>query len=113
MFTFSEIQDAFLFVSSTEYGMHSAILCKDTDQIYYHSELGGSDDMDEEDLDSDMCIKIPHKIDLGRGQNLVFEFVERHLADECSSVQQIFRCRGAYGRFKDLLEQKGLLQKLV
>jgi hypothetical protein len=110
MVTFSEIQDAFLFVSSTEYGMHSAILYKDTGQIYYHSELGGIDDMDEEDLDWDMCIEIPHKNDLDLGQNLVFEFVERHSAVEYHSVQQIFQYHGAYRRFKDLLEQKGLLQ---
>jgi hypothetical protein len=102
MVTFSEIQDAFLFVSSTEYGMHSAILCKNTGQIYYRSELGGIDDMDEEDLDWDKCIEIPHKNELDLGQNLVFEFVEHHLVVEYHSVQQIFKCRGAYGRFKDL-----------
>jgi hypothetical protein len=110
MIAFDEIMEAFLFVCSEEYGMHSAILCKDTGQIYYHSELGGFDDIEEEDFDPDTCIKIPHKTDLDLGQNLVFEFVERHLADEYGRVQQIFRHRGAYRRFKDLLEEKGLLQ---
>jgi hypothetical protein len=110
MVTFSEIYEAFLFVNSVEYGMHSAVLCKDTGHIYYHSELGGIDDMDEEDLDWDMCIEIPLKNDLDLGQNFVFEFVELHLAVEYHCVQQIFRYRGSYGRFKDLLEQKGLLQ---
>ena len=110
MATFSEIYDAFLFVSSEEYGMHSAILCKDTGRIYYRSELGGIDEIDEEDLDRDTCIDIPHKNDLDLGQKLVSEFVERHLSDEYHIVQQIFRYRGAYARFKALLEQKGLLQ---
>lgn len=44
------------------------------------------------------------------GQNLVFEFVEKHLDDDYDRVRQIFRKRGAYGRFKNLLESRGLLQ---
>jgi hypothetical protein len=110
MVTFSEIWDAFLFVNSAEHGMHSAILCKDTGQIYYHSELGDFDDVEELELDWDACIEIPYKNDLDLGKNLVFEFVELHLAEEYRRVEQIFECRGAYRRFKDLLEQKGLLQ---
>lgn len=111
MVTFSEIQDAFLFVSSAEYGMHSAILCKDSGRIYCRSEAGDIDELDEEELDCDTFIEIPHKNDLDLGRNLVFEFVELHLPDEMTSVQRIFHGRGAYGRFKDLLEQKGMLQR--
>jgi len=110
MATFSEIQDAFFFVSSAEYGMNKAILCKDNGQIYYHSEMGTIDEIDEEDFDCDIFIEIPHKKDLDLGQRLVLEFVERHLADEIPFIQQIFSGRGAYGRFKDLLRRKGLLQ---
>ena len=47
MITFSEIQDAFLFVSSAEYGMHSAILCKDSGRIYYRSEAVDFDEIEE------------------------------------------------------------------
>ena len=47
--------------------------------------------------------------DLGR--KLVFEFVGRHLADEMKYVQRFFHGRRAYGRFKDLLKQKGMLQR--
>jgi hypothetical protein len=35
MIKFSDIQDAFFFVSSAAYGMHSAVLRKDTGQILY------------------------------------------------------------------------------
>jgi hypothetical protein len=110
MITFSEIQDAFLFVSSAQYGMHSAILCKDSGRIYYRSEAVDFDEIEEE-LDCDTFIEIPHKNDLDLGRNLVFEFVELHLADEMIYVQRIFHGSGAYGRFKDLLEQKGMLQR--
>jgi hypothetical protein len=111
MVTFSEIQDAFFFVSSDEYGMNIAILCKDTGQIFYRSESGTIDEIDDEDeLDCDEIIRIPHKNDLGLGRELVFEFAGRHLADEYQRVQQIFQSRGAHGRFKDLLKYRGLLQ---
>ena len=110
MIRFNDIQDAFSFVSSAGYGMHSAVLCKDTGQILYRSEMGGIDEIGEEDRDWDACISIPHKNDLDLGQHLVFEFVQIHFPDEYDRVRQIFRKRGAYGRFKDVLESKQLLE---
>jgi hypothetical protein len=109
MATFSEIQDAFFFVSSEGYGMHSAILVKDTGLIYYRSESGTIDEIND-DIEGEDFVQIPHKNELDLGQNLVFEFVEKHLADEYTLVQRFFQRRGAYGRFKDLLMHKGLLQ---
>jgi hypothetical protein len=110
MIEFSDIEIAFSFVSSDSYGMHTAILNKDTGQFYYRSEMGDFDEIDEADLNWDHCIEIPHKNDLDLGQELVFEFVERHLPEEYDRVLQIFRKRGAYGRFKGFLESRGLLQ---
>jgi len=111
MITFSYIQDAFFFVSSAPYGMHSALFRKDTGQILYRSEMGDIDEIGDEDLDWDTYIEIPHKNDLDLGQRLVSEFVDTHLPDEYQRVKQIFRRRGAYGRFKDFLESKGLLER--
>jgi hypothetical protein len=105
MIKFSDIQDAFLFVSSAGYGMNTAILCKDTGQILYRSEMG-----DLDDINCDICIETPHKNDLDMGQSLIFEFVDMQLPDDYHHVQQIFRKRGAYRRFKDFLETKGLLE---
>jgi len=73
--------------------------------------MGGIDEIGDVDLDWDMCIEIPHKNDLDLGQRLVFEFVETHLPDEYHRVRQIFRKQGAYGRFKDFLESKELLER--
>jgi len=110
MVEYGDIQEAFFFVSSAGYGLHTAILSRDTGQIYWRSEEGDLDEISDKDLPWDNCIGIPHKNDLGLGQELVFEFVANHLPDEFPQVQQIFRRRGAYGVFKDLLESKGLLQ---
>jgi hypothetical protein len=109
MIKFSDIEDAFFFVSSDSYDMHTALLNKDTGQLYYRSEMGDIDEIDD-DLDWSNCIAIPHKNDLGLGQELVFEFVKNHLVDEYDRVRQIFKKRGAYGKFKNLMESKALLQ---
>ena len=111
-FLFSEIENAFMYVASAMYGMNSAVLCKDTGKILYHSDMAGINEIeDEDDLDWDQCIEIPHKNDLGLGRNLVFEFVEEHLPDDYDRVRQIFRGCGAYSSYKTLLELRGLLKK--
>lgn len=109
MINFSDIEDAFLFVSSAGYGMNTALLDKDTGELYYRSEMGDMDEIDD-DVDLENCITIPHKNDLDLGQELVFEFVQNHLPDEYERVRHIFRRPGAYGKFKNVLASEGLLQ---
>ena len=109
--TFSEIEDAFFFVSSAEMGMNSAVLHRPTGQVYCSSEMGDMDEISAADLDGDECIEIPNKNELDLGRDLVFEFVAEHLPDDYERVDRIFRKRGAYSRFKDLLEAKGSLQR--
>jgi hypothetical protein len=110
MATFDEIHDAFLFVSSDGYGMNRAGLCQDNGEIYFHSEDGVFDELDEDKFDCDKFLVIPHKNELDLGQSLVFEFVEQQMPDDSGRVQDIFSHRGAYRRFKDLLDHRGLLE---
>jgi hypothetical protein len=110
MFSFGDIEDAFLFVSSSSYGMNSAILCRTTGRIFYRSEMGGIDEVGDEELDGETCVAIPHRNDLDLGQRLVFEFIQAHLPGEYNRVEEIFRKRGAYGPFKNFLESKGMLK---
>ena len=90
MIAFDEFMTAFIFVSSEGYGVHTAIFCRETGQIYFRSEHGDIDEIGDEDLDEYTCIEIPHKNDLGLGRDLVFEFVEAHLPDDYDRVWQIF-----------------------
>lgn len=41
---------------------------------------------------------------------LAFEFVDQYLSDDFERIRYIFRRRGAYARYKDLLEEKSLLK---
>lgn len=111
-FSFSDIENAFMFVSSGMYGSNSAMLCKHTGKILYISDMAGIDETEEADqLDLDQCLEIPHTNDLDLGKNLVFAFVEEYLPEDYDRVQAIFRRKGAYARYKDLLDKRGLLDK--
>ena len=108
---FDDIENAFLFTSIGSMSENQAILCKETGEIYYISEMGDSDDLPDDVDESDKCIEIPHKNELDLGKNLVFQFVSEHIPEEIVNVEKIFRKKGAYSRFKALLEQKGLLDQ--
>lgn len=110
MIKFSDIQDAFFFVGSVSYGMHTAVLDKRTGQIYWRSEMGDLDDISDADIDWEHCIEIPHKNDLKLGRELVYDFVVAHLPDEYDRVVDYFHGPGAYRLYKELLHSKGLLQ---
>ena len=109
--SFSEVEQGFYFVNSAELGLHTAVLHGPTGRLYLSSELGDMDEIGEADLDWEECIELPHKNELGLGRDLVSEFVDQHLSDDEDQVDRIFRRRGAYGRFKDLLEAKGKLEQ--
>jgi hypothetical protein len=109
-FSFYDIELAFMFVSGGPAFENEAFLDTETGKVYYRSLMAGVEDLDEAGLDCEEMVAIPHKNDLDLGQNLVFEFTASTLPDEYDRVRDIFRHRGAYGRFKDLLESKGLLE---
>jgi hypothetical protein len=103
---------SFEFVSSDPGHGHEAFLCKQSGEIYWHSELGDNFEELPEDLEEgDKYVRIPHKNDLDLGRPLVFEFVRQRLPEECQEVQRYFSKRGAYARFKDLLVRKGVLKE--
>ena len=109
---FRDIEDAFFFVSMGEMYMNSAILCIETGEIFYISDFGDSDELPEDiDDDNDKYIEIPHKNELDLGKPLVLEFSAMHLSDNLEKVNSFFHQKGAYSRFKNLLEEKGLLEK--
>ncbi len=110
VFSFNDIENAFLFVGSAQYGENEAYLDTETGRIFYRSDMSGIDEIAENGVDPDEMVIIPHKNDLDLGKALVLEFAASHLPDEYDRVLDIFGRRGAYARFKDLLDSKGLLE---
>lgn len=108
--SFDDIENAFFFVSMGQMYMHNAYLCKETGEIFYSSEMVDSDELPEDIDDPDKYISIPHKNELDLGKALVIEFASEFLPEELEKVYSIFRRKGAYSRYKDLLESKGVVE---
>ena len=88
----------------------------------YISKLTGEIVNDDEGLSGEPCpvedidcdpdyIHLPDKFDLDLGQRLVWRFVGIEIPGLEPKVRDIFSRRGAYRRWKDFLENNGLLDK--
>ena len=108
---FKEILEAFEFVSFGSNYEHRAYLCRDTGKIYHHSEYGNDVEELPVDFEDEKYIEIPHKNELDLGKKLVLDFTYQFLPDEIENVQFTFNRKGAYSKFKLLLESKGKLEK--
>jgi hypothetical protein len=62
------------------------------------------DDLPDDLETSDRYIAVPHKNDLGLGRRLALTFADREMPDSGEIVAGFFRRRGAYARFKDLVD---------
>jgi hypothetical protein len=90
---------------------HSAYISLDTGTIYWASELASLDEELPDDLDtSDRYLVVPHKTEMDLGKNLALRFAAQELSDSYEQVAGIFRSKGAYGRFKQLLEDNAALE---
>jgi hypothetical protein len=107
---YTDIEDAFMFVSMSPPHEHYAYINKETGETYYVSTLGDSDELPDDLEENEKYISIPHKNDLNLGRNLVFDFISANLPDEYEQVRRIFSRKGAYSLFKELLESKGQLE---
>ena len=106
-----ELRNAFDFVSAGDPFDHSAWICLGTGKIYWRSPATGLDDEDlPEDIDnSDRYLAVPSKHDLDLGRQLALTFAAHELPDDYDMVTGFFRRRGAYSRFKSLLQTRGRL----
>lgn len=73
---------------------HEAYVCRETGHVHWHSNAGDNFE-DEVDL----------------GNRLAFRFVDEFLPGESRRVREVFGRRGAYARFKDLLDQRRMLKQ--
>jgi hypothetical protein len=106
--SFTDILEAFEFVSAGRAGERQAFLCRQSGRVYWHSEL--SDELDElpDDIDEiGKYLPIPDRRELDLGKPLVLSFARQFLPDVFEEVRQIFNRRGAYARFKVLLDRNG------
>ena len=105
------IHEAYEAANFGEPGMATGYVSKETGETYLYFEDGDNFDLPEDLDESPEYLVLPDKRDLDLGQRLVWDFVSDRLPEDADAVRTIFSSRGAYGRFKALLEDRGLLQE--
>ncbi len=104
--SFAEILLGYEFVEMGN-GVHQAILCRTTGNIYMHAEFSDLEEFNDvlpDDVEDDeKYIAIPDKQELGLGKPLVLDFAREFLSCHFDDVRYIFSKRGAYQKFRALL----------
>ncbi|MBL8810075.1 MAG: hypothetical protein JNM43_07865 [Planctomycetaceae bacterium] len=123
---YTDLEFAYGFVDAAM-SDNAVYICRATGKMIYQSpdymESDDWSDDEEEDDDSDearpdvdyddetrYCM-VPNKDSLDLGSHLVRRFAEERMPDHQHEVYDIFRHRGAYRRFKDLLADLGKLEE--
>lgn len=110
--TFDELESAFMWAASVGGFDNRAYVARSTGEIFCTSDESPIDDEVPEDLEDDaLYVPIPDKHELDLGKNLVLNFVGDNSPADLGLVLKYFGHKGAYARLKDLLEQRGLLDK--
>jgi len=103
-----ELENAAILVDDGA-GSAKALVSRETGMIH----LLNDDYMDEEaplpgDIEAEgLYVSVPSTRELGLGVELVFRFTGQHLPADMESVRDMFRRKGAYGRFSRLVETRG------
>ena len=106
----SELGDALQWTSSGMGEDAAAYISKTTGGIVLIPFDDLSDDLPPADLDDpDQYWVVPAKQDLDLGTDLVRRYTRERLPEDLPAVHEYFRHRGAYAKFKHLLQQRDLL----
>ena len=108
---FDDVLAAYEWVSSSSPTENEAFVSRITGNVHWSSSIIDLDEELPEDIeDGSIYVSVPHKYDLNLGKDLALTFAAERIADSYETVSNIFRQRGAYGKFKDLLEREGHLE---
>ncbi len=109
---FSELLEAFEFVSSDPVFGNSARVNRETGTVHWHSDWDLEFFEEPEDIDDDeKYFELPNPRDLDLGKPLVMRFAADELSDRYDEIADIFSRKGAYRRFKDFLIRVGALER--
>ena len=105
-----DLQEAYEFVAAASGGEHQAFLCKQSGKLYCYSEICDDSDILPDDIDdTGKFLQLPDKKELDLGKSLALAFTREFIPSDFDDVRQFFSRRGAYARFKALLDQRGAL----
>lgn len=108
--SFDELLTSFEWVSSGFSGEDSAYVSRLTGKIFWSSSNNEeAQELPPDIEDEAVYVMVPHKQDLDLGRDLALRFAEAYLPESLPLVDGFFRSRGAYARFKALLERTNQL----
>jgi hypothetical protein len=108
---FSDVLDLFELVNFGSPFGHEAYICKASGKTHFYSEYGDNEEELPDDISDEKYLAIPHKNELNLGNKLAFAFIQEYLPTEHEKVRSIFHHKGAYARFKSLLEKAGKIEE--
>ena len=109
---FNELLNAYEFASSGTPYENAAYVCSETGAVYItSSEVEVGEGLPEDLETSDRYLMVPTKADLDLGRSLALRFTDQELPESYNEVAKIFSKKGAYARFKQLLESRDALQR--
>lgn len=108
---FSDVLELFEIVNFGSPYTHEGYICKESGKTYFYSEFGDNEEELPDDISDEKYLVIPQKNELNLGNNLAFDFTLEYLPVEYENVRAIFRRKGAYARFKSLLESAGKIEQ--
>jgi len=109
----SDLIDAVEFVSVSDLDEYQAYICMRTGRIISVSE---GMDLEEEvefpdDPDPSDYRRVPHRREFDLGRRVALSLVAEELPGSLDKARDIFSRKGAYGRFRQLLQATGTLDK--
>ncbi|MFT6047006.1 MAG: hypothetical protein ACI9WC_002719 [Arenicella sp.] len=108
---FSDVLDLFELVNFGWPFDHEGYICKVSGKTYFYSEFGDNEEELPDDINDEKYLAIPHKNELNLGMNLALDFIQKYVPTELEKVRSIFHSKGAYARFKSLLEDTGNIEE--
>lgn len=108
-----ELIQALDWVSDLSNSENMAFVCRESGRVYMTSEEDFGAEL-EPDLPSDIddvekYAIVPTRQDLRLGKRLAVRFVQASLPERLEETYEMFAARGAYARFKDMLEREQAL----
>jgi hypothetical protein len=107
---FSDILEGYEFSSQGGPTEVQAFLSLERGTVHIVSDDLELEEPPPDDIESGPYLALPGRAELGLGRDLAIDYAKAHMPDEVPAVIDLFRRRGAYKHFKNLLERKDLLQ---
>jgi hypothetical protein len=109
--TADTLDQALEWSSSSASGDNVALISRTTGEVFFKAMPGEYQEELPKDIEDETAyLAVPHKNDLDLGRELVFDFAQTLSPAHSQIIESYFRQRGAYAKFRSLLERESLLE---